>query len=254
MATKKVHPAAGSPAAYAVESTYELLNSVVRNNDITAEEALEADLLEGEDITRTFDVFFPQGRLEPWRFWLYTICTLGCYALCWNIAQWCYAIKCCVPRKVEMIRGRMALTSRGRLLVWRTHVVQDRVDVSACSKLLCCLCKCIWKEACAPPVKYQSQTQTTAFVASQIVDVELRSVAKRSVLCGWCCCGEQFDAAVRVRFGTFRDDDKARGLFGDTGGGSVSTRSAQTYADKIRALFGGVREFPNTEVRHAPLS
>lgn len=236
----KTH-AAGGPGAHALESTYNMLSTIVRDADITPEEALGPDLLEGERVARAFDVFYPEGRMAPWQFWLYTILSLGLFALYYHVAQWCYANKCCVPKTVELVRGRMALTTRGRLLVWKIHVVQEKVKVTWLSKVLCCLCKLGCKESCAPPVTYATDGESAAFVASQICDVELRSLATRSFLCGFCCCGETYESAVRVRLGTFRDDDAGGALAGDAAQrcAPVASLAAASYQQRVRQLFSG---------------
>ena len=62
------------------------------------------------------------------KFWCLSICTLGLYAAYYYLLQYCYRIRCCVPKLISMQRGVMVLTNHCRLLVWATEVEQTKIS------------------------------------------------------------------------------------------------------------------------------
>jgi hypothetical protein len=105
---------------------------------------------------------------------------------------------CTMPR-ITMNRGKMAITSTGRVLVWKTNFKQSKMGSSSC----CCGCCC---RECADPIDWQSHTFSRIYNISNINDVELRLYQQKGILYGICCCTEEYNSSVRVRFGDFRQE------------------------------------------------
>ena len=80
-----------------------------------------------EHILATFDVLFPYQKIPQWKINYLLVITCGLYAiqmLIDAIAQWCYRKKWCTPPVIDYTRGKMAITSKGRLICWDERVVQ----------------------------------------------------------------------------------------------------------------------------------
>jgi hypothetical protein len=80
-----------------------------------------------EHILATFDVLFPYQKIPQWKIIYLLIITCGLYAiqmLVDALRQWCYKNKLCTPPVIDYTRGKMVITSKGRLICWDEHVVQ----------------------------------------------------------------------------------------------------------------------------------
>ena len=96
--------------------------------------ALMMDLLPGEAVVATYDVHIPGMMLQRWVFYMLCIFTCGLFLIYYYCVRWCIAHKFCVPPLIIMNRGKMVLTSFNRLLVWKTHVVQQKTG--SCARAL----------------------------------------------------------------------------------------------------------------------
>ena len=109
------------------------LSEHLRKNAIDPATAITYDLLPGEAIVATYDVHIPGMMLQRWVFYMLCIFTCGLFLIYYYCVRWCIAHKFCVPPLIIMNRGKMVLTSFNRLLVWKTHVVQQKTGSCACA-------------------------------------------------------------------------------------------------------------------------
>jgi hypothetical protein len=168
-------------------------------NSIEPSTCFKNDLLPGESIVKTYDVHMPGQLMPRWFFWLLTCITFGIFYLYWTCYRWCLQMGYCTIPRITMNRGKMVITSTGRVLVWKTNFKQARMGSSSCCS--CCCCR-----ECADPIDWQSHTFSRTYNISNINDVELRLCQQKGILCGICCCTEQYNSSVRVRFGDFRQE------------------------------------------------
>ena len=159
------------------------------------------DLLPGETLLATYDVHMPSLMMPAWKFWLYTICTLGFYYVFYTVRIWCLRKGFC-GADIEMVRGKMAITSTKRVLIWKTNLIQKKLkDDPWTWKCLAGCCK-----SCKAPLEYTSETSSRSYNINMINDIEIRLNQQKSVLCGLCCCSQTYESSVRVRFGEFTQD------------------------------------------------
>ncbi len=168
-------------------------------NSIEPRTCFKYDLLPGESIVKTYDVHMPGQLMPRWAFWLLTCITIGIFYLYWTCYRWCLQMGYCTMPIIAMNRGKMAITSTDRVLVWKTNFKQARMGSSSC----CCCCCC---RECADPINWQSHTFSRTYNISNINDVELRLCQQKGIPPGICCCTEEYTSSVRVRFGDFRQE------------------------------------------------
>ena len=109
------------------------LSDRLKLNAIDPATAITYDLLPGEAIVATYDVHIPGMMLQRWVFYMLCIFTCGLFLIYYYCVRWCIAHKFCVPPLIIMNRGKMVLTSFNRLLVWKTHVVQQKTGSCVCA-------------------------------------------------------------------------------------------------------------------------
>jgi hypothetical protein len=156
-----------------------------QQNSIEPSTCFKHDLLPGETILKTYDVHL-QGQLTDSGccFWALTILTVGIYYIYWTCYKWCLNKGMCKLQDIHMTRGKMAITSSRRVLVWKTEFDQTTTD----------------------GVQWQSTTYSRAYTIEHINDIQLRLYHQQKISCGICCCEEEFVSSVRVRFGDFKHD------------------------------------------------
>ena len=99
----------------------------------TPEEMMERVLMKDEEVRSTFDCFFPTQFIPQWKIMLLIFATGGLYLIVLAyryVQQWCYKNKCCTPSQVAFKKGKMAVTSKGRIICWDENVDQVKVDRS----------------------------------------------------------------------------------------------------------------------------
>lgn len=143
-------------------------------NDLaeTPEQMLTRVLLPSENVTATFDCFFPTFMLPRWKIVLLMVCTCGMYGfvlLHRALLRWCYKTKCLTPKVVEFQRGKVAVTDKGRLICWSTDFKQIKEkSQNFCGEFLTkCLCSC-FGTLCDPAVLYSGQIETRVYNATTI--------------------------------------------------------------------------------------
>jgi hypothetical protein len=170
-------------------------------NSLEPNSCFKHDLLPGETVVNVYDVHMPSDLIPRWRFYLYCICTLGVFWVMWSIYMWCLRKGCCTLPKIAMTRGRMAITSTKRVLVWKTQFHQVRKG--CCCNICCCI------KNCAPPIDWESVTISRTYNIHQINDIALHLNQKKGFLCGICCCTETHYSSIRVNFGGFKLDQSS---------------------------------------------
>jgi hypothetical protein len=168
-------------------------------------------------------VHIPSGVLPRIIYLILTILTCGLYPIFLNIQKWCYEKKFCTPQVVEMSRGKMVITSKNRVLIWKTNVSQVKTGKGSCIGQLLC------GKKCAAPVAYTGQTLTRTYTLDNISDVSLMVWQTAAFLLKICCCEETYSSAVRVQFGDFSDQQNTASL-------KVSKIAA--FQDNVSAKFG----------------
>jgi hypothetical protein len=71
-----------------------------------------------------FDVYFPGKMIPCWKFMLLSILTLGLYAIYFYCIMYFRSKGCCLPTSIDFERGRLLVTSHGRILTWKTYYEQ----------------------------------------------------------------------------------------------------------------------------------
>lgn len=163
------------------------------------EQMMKRVLLPGEVVRSEFECYFPTDFVPRWKIIMLLTITLGLYAfvlLYKSILKWCYKNKCCTPAIVSFTRGKLAITSKGRIICWNEFVsqVKTKEGESGCIAKLCC------PELARPPVNYTTEMKTAVFSATKIRQIS--EIYTSSALC--CCCCVDYDCMVEVSFENFR--------------------------------------------------
>ena len=166
-------------------------------NSIEPGTCFQHDLLPGETVLKTYDVHMPNILITKWQLYLYSCLTLGIFYVWWMCYTWCLRKGWCTLPNISMTRGMMAVTSTGRVLVWKTQFNQARTGKNPICCKICC------GEKCNDPIDWTSATLTRTYQLKNIHDIALKLHVQRGILCGICCCTELYESSVRVRFGEF---------------------------------------------------
>ena len=80
-----------------------------------------------------YDVYFPGKVMPMWLFMILVICTFGMYYVFYQVKIYCMSRGCCLSKNIEFTRGRIMVTSHGRILVWSgvapRHPVQPHAEI-----------------------------------------------------------------------------------------------------------------------------
>ena len=95
----------------------------------TPKQLLERMLGESEEVIATFDVKFPGEFMPLWM--IVTLCIITCglngFILFFRwVRRCCYRWQCCTPDVVKFAFGKMAVTSKGRVICWEEVVYQKK--------------------------------------------------------------------------------------------------------------------------------
>jgi len=120
---------------------------------------LDRILGEGEEALAMFDVKFPGEFIPLWKIVMLCIVTAGLYSFVlffrW-VRRCCYRWRCCTPTLVSFSFGKMAITSRGRVICWEETVRQEKPEQTECPESCTgtpCLCyfdACLLRSSCCP--------------------------------------------------------------------------------------------------------
>lgn len=87
----------------------------------------------------------------------------------------------------------MAITNKGRIIVWEQEVIQVKVKDPCCG----CLFKCCCRDTCAPPAVYSIYSNSKSYKVDTIRQIsQFYSSASACFLC-WCCCID-YECGVEV--------------------------------------------------------
>ena len=202
----------------------------------TPEEMLQRVLLPDEKLVATFDCMFPTFMLPRWKLMLLLIFTLGLYGfvlLYRSIARWCYKMKCCTPAVVDFQRGKLAITTRGRLICWSLDFEQVKEQRGCCIGLCykCCCCCC--GELCNPAVTYGGQIATRIYNSKDIRQITQSYESSSVNPCCWCCCIE-YECMVSISFGEFSHNNYQTGMV------STNANFLDALSNSVHAIISGI--------------
>lgn len=172
-------------------------------------EFLQRYLEPGETVIETFDCYFPTRMIPKWKLILLCITTLGFYLLVLAyraVARWCYRMRFCYPSLYVLERGKMCITSKGRIIYWDQKVEQIKID-QGCGALCfkCCTCGALCcRDICAAPMHYNIRNTATALKVDQICQVSQFYQSSAAFFLFWCCC-ISFECGVEVSFHKFNE-------------------------------------------------
>lgn len=170
-------------------------------------------LNEGERVVANFDVMFPQKMIPTWKIILLLIFTLGLYGIVLLyrfIERMCWRAKICTPSLVEFHRGKMVITTHGRIICWSETCHQAKIHPHPICTFLCwCFCPiqmCIWRlclcfcrETCQAHVDYQIINDTRIYNAKDVREISQFVNSKSLFLC--CCL--KYTAGIEIAFNDF---------------------------------------------------
>ena len=200
MADNKVQPLDTGPESTREPTKVEAgLSENVAQLIESPEQMMARVLMPGELVRSEFECYFPSKFVPRWKIIMLLTITCGLYGfvlLFRAIERWCYKAKCCTPRIVSFTRGKLAITSKGRIICWNEYVSQ----VKEKGKDSNCIAKCLCPELSRPPLTYTTEMKTAVFSATKIRQIS--EIYTSSALC--CCCCVDYDCMVEVSFENFR--------------------------------------------------
>jgi len=167
----------------------------------TADDAIKRTLVEGEKIVSQFNCYFPGDMIPVWKLVMLSVCTLGLYGIVLLyrfIKRQCYSRGCCTPNMIQFEKKRMAITDKGRVILWTELVsqkIQQKGGGGSCLTFCCtCVFSFFWKiivacvtlcdkDLCRPPTEYSVVTNICVYGASQICQVSQYYESKAAFLC-----------------------------------------------------------------------
>lgn len=190
----------------------------------TSDVALKKALLPNEVILGQFDCYFPGGVLPYWKIIWLCIVTCGFYVfvlLKRHIMRALYRMRCCDPAVVEFKKGKMAITSLGRIMCWDERVKQVQQKAGGMEKFICCITLGISRlvgffsrlccgDLCSNPVKYTVSSTLRIYSASSVREITQFYKSKAAAI--WCCF--DFDAGIEISINRFNyNNPHGYGLF-----------------------------------------
>lgn len=187
----------------------------------TPQAALNRILMPGEVVVADFDCYFPYKLLPMWKIVLYCIMTMGFYllVLAFRVLQrMCYRAKCCTPRTIEFARGKMAVTNLGRMICWTEEGDQFKEDRPCWFNCLCCICKWVCRDTCAPPTTYSLEINTAIRTIDSIREISHFYATNSKCIC---ICND-FRSGVKISFNKYDYSGKVCGSH-------VNTQEIKTF-------------------------
>jgi len=181
--------------------------------------ALKRTLFKNEVVLKEFNCYFPTRMIPRWKLLLLIIFTFGLYGLVLAyhaLLRWCYRNRFCTPALVSLERGKLAVTSLGRIICWKSDGQQKKVQpncVVAALKYMCvcmtcglssmfgCCLKLCFRDLCAAPVEYHITTETEIFLAKDIRQMSQFYTSEALIPC--CCCCLDYECGIQVQFKSF---------------------------------------------------
>lgn len=172
-------------------------------NEIGCDIANAADLLPGEKVIAQFNVFFPGKMIPFWLFLIYAILTCGLFVLYFYCTLYFQSKGCCLPTAIGFERGRLVVTSHGRILTWKTNFEQQTTKRKGMC-LLCGLDLLCMRLICGPePVTYAGLTETGQYLLADVAEIMYVTARNPSFCCGMGQCAESYQGTLRIFFNKF---------------------------------------------------
>jgi len=202
----------------------------VTGNLETPQAMLKRVLRPNESVVGEFDCYFPEGMIPVWKIIVLLIVTCGLYAfvlLVRSIERWCYKNKCCTPPLVQFVRGKLAVTSLGRIICWKEEATQivPPQDNNCIYNCIVCLLKMCFPEAFRPPTRYNFEIDTKVYSAKNVRQITQNYKSAANCLC-YCI---EYDCSVQLTFGTFNYESSSLGF--------METRPASYFISTVAGFF-----------------
>jgi len=195
-------------AKYPTGTAYDLdagLSHNVAAQVETPKSFLERVLVDDEVVVDTFDVKFPGEFVPLWKIITLLIFTCGLYSLVLlfrSIRRYCYKMRWCTPNTVHFTFGKMAVTSKGRVICWKEEVFQFKPPQKSYKGHFYCLYLdyvvylVLWSIAklciiaccpnlCAPPIEFAT---TNLLRSYRLADIkQITQFMTNEAMAIWCC-------------------------------------------------------------------
>ena len=166
------------------------------------QDAVNRILMKGEVVIADFDCYYPFKALLMWEiiFWCVVTGGLFLFVLAFRVLQrMCYRAKFCMPKTLQFVRGKMAVTNYGRMICWTEEGDQYKQTRPFWFDCLCCICKLMFRDTCAPPTTYGLEINTAIRTVDSIREIShFFSTASECI----CVCND-FRAGVKISFNKY---------------------------------------------------
>jgi hypothetical protein len=71
-----------------------------------------------------YDVYFPGKLIPMWLFVIYTVLSFGLFLVYYYCNLWFISRGCCLPTNLEFSRGRLMVTNKDRIIIWKADFSQ----------------------------------------------------------------------------------------------------------------------------------
>jgi hypothetical protein len=197
-------------------------------------------LLEGETAIASYDVLFPDIYFPLHVIIWNCIMTCGLF-LCGLLVRkaqrerWCCGY--CKPQNLYVRRGKMIVTSKGRVITWEQDMQQSYVEeVDGCTKALQCMFGCCCKETCDAPMNYNVSLRTVIYNLRDVSQVSQFFQSEACCSClsfSQCCAGcLDFTSGIKMNFFNFDSSPSIEGAFVNT------LTNTQAWIQSIRSITG----------------
>lgn len=229
-------------------------SSFVKEIMETPNEGLQRCLVPGEVVLEEFEVYFPDHYIPTWKKILYSILTCGLFA-CILLYRHCKRHRwcCLVPDEVRMVRGKMAITNKGRAICWAMNADQYKDEGALASCLMgfynrCCCCFaactacCTWcmcRDMCEPPFTFDVTIITREFRIKDIRQITQWYENKNPCPIACCCCADcsEYQCGVDLSFHCFHNVGDFLGSFANPSS-AATVSSITSWVQKVSAMSG----------------
>lgn len=253
----KVEPEVGATASIKPDSA-DLDNDVAFSKHVksimeTPQDGLQRCLIPDEVVLEEFEVYFPDYFIPMWKKILFSILTCGAFA-CILLYRYCKRHRwcCLVPDKVHMVRGKMAVTNKGRAICWSMTADQVKKEgsfafLASCYNKLCCcfaictscLAQCFCSDMCEPPFAFDVNIITREFLIKDVRQITqwYENENPCPAACSCCATFSEYQCGVDLSFHCFHNVSDFQGEFANPS--SVATVSSITgWVQMVSAMSG----------------
>jgi hypothetical protein len=217
----------------------------------TPDEGLKRCLAPGEIVLEEFEVYFPDHFTPNWKKILYSILTLGVFA-CILLYRHCKRNRwcCLVPDEVHMVRGKMAVTNKGRAICWTLSADQFKDEgsflMAIFSKCCCCIkiftscfSYCFCRDMCEPPFTFDVTINTREFLLKDVRQItQWYENENPCPIAGSCCRSfSEYQCGVDLSFHCFHNVGDFLGEFADIPS-AATVSSVTSWVQMVSAMSG----------------